>query len=206
MEEALRSKILEVLRRHHTMTLATIRPDGYPQATTVNYIHDDLTLYFATDATSQKAGNIKLNNKVSVAIASEAQDFYKLRGLSMSGIATRVDEKQRAEELSLRLFQAFPQSKRYVPEDPNQLSVYEITPVGHGTGRLHFGLRQDLLGRAISDFAKPRDLTRASDPHRTVLVLGFFDCMVHCSCAQSPLWVDTVEELAYEGALPSSCS
>ena len=75
MDEALRSKILEVLRRHHTMTLATIRPDGYPQATTVNYIHDDLTLYFATDATSQKAGNIKLNNKVSVAIAKRNAGF-----------------------------------------------------------------------------------------------------------------------------------
>ena len=129
MDEALRSKILEVLRRHHTMTLATIRPDGYPQATTVNYIHDDLILYFATDATSQKAGNIKLNNKVSVAIASETQDFYKLRGLSMSGIARKVGEKQSAEELALRLFRALPQSKRYVPEDPKQLAVYEITPV-----------------------------------------------------------------------------
>jgi uncharacterized protein YhbP (UPF0306 family) len=129
MDEALRSNILEVLRRHHTMTLATIRPDGYPQATTINYIHDDLILYFATDATSQKAGNIRLNNKVSVAIASETQDFYKLRGLSMSGIATRVGEKRRAEELSLRLFRALPQSKRYVPKDPGQLAVYEITPV-----------------------------------------------------------------------------
>jgi nitroimidazol reductase NimA-like FMN-containing flavoprotein (pyridoxamine 5'-phosphate oxidase superfamily) len=129
MDEALRSKILEVLRRHHTMTLATIRPDGFPQATTVNYIHDDLTLYFATDATSQKAGNLKLNNKVSVAIAGETEDFYKLRGLSMSGIAAKVSEKQRAEELSLRLFRALPQSKRYVPEDPNQLAVYEIRPV-----------------------------------------------------------------------------
>jgi general stress protein 26 len=129
MDEALRSKILEVLRHHHMMTLATIRPDGYPQATTVNYIHDDLTLYFATDATSQKAGNIKLNNKVSVAIASEAQDFYKLRGLSMSGTATRIGEKKKVEELSLRLFQALPQSKRYVPESPKRLTVYEITPV-----------------------------------------------------------------------------
>jgi nitroimidazol reductase NimA-like FMN-containing flavoprotein (pyridoxamine 5'-phosphate oxidase superfamily) len=129
MDEALRSKILEVLQHHHTMTLATIRPDGFPQATTVNYIHDELTLYFATDATSQKAGNIKLNNKVSVAIASEEQNFYKLRGLSMAGMATRVDEKQRVEELSLRLFRALPQSKRYVPKDPRQSAVFEITPV-----------------------------------------------------------------------------
>jgi general stress protein 26 len=129
MDKALRSKILEVLTSHHTMTLATIRPDGYPQATTVNYIHDEFTLYFATDATSQKAGNIKLNNKVSVAIASEEQNFYKLRGLSMSGIATRVANQRRVEELSLRLFQVLPQSKRYVPKDPKQLAVYEITPV-----------------------------------------------------------------------------
>ena len=88
MDKALKSKILEVLQSHRTMALATIRPDGYPQATTVYYIHDEFTLYFAVDAASQKTGNIKLNNKVSVAIASEDQDFYKLRGFSMSGIAT----------------------------------------------------------------------------------------------------------------------
>ena len=129
MDKAPKSKILEVLQSHHTMALATIRPDGYPQATTVYYIHDEFTLYFGIDAASQKASNIKLNNKVSVAIASEDQDFYKLRGFSMSGIATRVVDERRAEELSLRLFRAFPQSKRFVPEDPKQLAVFEITPV-----------------------------------------------------------------------------
>jgi general stress protein 26 len=129
MDKALKAKIIDVLERHHTMTLATIRSDGYPQATTVNYIHDEFTVYFATDAASQKAGNIKLNNKVSVAIANEEQNFYKLRGLSMSGIATKVTDKRRADELSLRLFRALPQSKRYVPEDPKQLAVYEIMPV-----------------------------------------------------------------------------
>jgi general stress protein 26 len=93
MDEALRSRILEVLRRQRIMTVATIRPDGYPQATTVNYIHDDLIVYFATAATSQKAGNIKINNKVSVAIVDQAEDFYKLRGLSMSGTAASKRDK-----------------------------------------------------------------------------------------------------------------
>lgn len=129
MNEALRAKILEVLRSQHLMTLATIRPDGYPHATIVNYIHDGLTLYFAADAASQKAGNIKLNNKVSLAIASETEDFYKLRGLSMSGLATRVLDKDMARQLSLRLFRQLPQSRRFVPQDPNQLAVFSITPV-----------------------------------------------------------------------------
>jgi nitroimidazol reductase NimA-like FMN-containing flavoprotein (pyridoxamine 5'-phosphate oxidase superfamily) len=129
MDEALRAKILEVLQSQHLMTLATIRPDGYPQATTVNYVHDGLTLYFAADAASQKAGNIKVNNKVSVAIASQTDDFYKLRGLSMSGVAARILETERAEELALRLFRKLPQSKRFVPQDPRQLALFSITPV-----------------------------------------------------------------------------
>ena len=111
------------------MTLATIRSDGFPQATTVNYIHDGFNLYFAADVASQKAGNIKINNKVSVAIASETDNFYKLRGLSMSGLATRIGEKQQVEELALKLFRLVPQSKRYVPENPQQLAVFEIVPV-----------------------------------------------------------------------------
>ena len=69
MDEALRVKILDVLQSQHLMTLATIRPDGYPQATILNYMNDGLTLYFATDAASQKVGNIKLNDKVPIAIA-----------------------------------------------------------------------------------------------------------------------------------------
>ena len=129
MDEALRAIILNLLSHHNIMTLATVRPDGFPQATTVYYVNDGLTLYFASDPSSQKAGNIKLNDKVSVAIVDRAQDFYKLRGLSMSGTAARVQEKQRAEEFALRLFGRFPQSRRFVPEDPKELAVYEIRPV-----------------------------------------------------------------------------
>ena len=129
MDEALRAKIFDVLKSQHLMALATVRTDGYPQATMVNYIHDDLTLYFAADAASQKAGNIKINAKVSIAIASETTDFRKLRGLSLADLAKRVADKQRAEELRLRLFRRLPQSRRFVPDDPNQLAVFEIEPV-----------------------------------------------------------------------------
>ena len=129
MDDAIRSRILEVLRRQRIMTVATVRPDGYPQATTVNYIHDDLIVYFATAAASQKADNIKLNNKVSVAIVDQAEDFYKLRGLSMSGTAARVEERQRAEEFVSRLYRRLQQARQFVPEDPKELAVYEFRPV-----------------------------------------------------------------------------
>jgi hypothetical protein len=39
-------EILSILTGANDMTLATIREDGYPQATTVTYVNYDLTIYF----------------------------------------------------------------------------------------------------------------------------------------------------------------
>jgi hypothetical protein len=47
----------------------------------------------------------------------------------MSGTATRVQDKQRAEEYALRLFGRLSQKRRLVPEEPKELAVYEIRPV-----------------------------------------------------------------------------
>lgn len=46
MDEKIRQKILTLLDQHRIMTIATLRPDGWPQATTVGYANDDPTLYF----------------------------------------------------------------------------------------------------------------------------------------------------------------
>jgi hypothetical protein len=35
MDEEIRQKILTLLDQHRIMTIATLRPDGWPQATTV---------------------------------------------------------------------------------------------------------------------------------------------------------------------------
>jgi nitroimidazol reductase NimA-like FMN-containing flavoprotein (pyridoxamine 5'-phosphate oxidase superfamily) len=111
------------------MTLATIRPDGFPQATIVYYVNSGLNLHFATDPSSQKAGNIHLNNKVSVAIASQTQNAYKLRALSLSGTAERIADPRLAHDLLMSLFEAIPQAKRFSPMDAKQLAVYSIKPV-----------------------------------------------------------------------------
>ena len=38
----MQDKILSILSRHGLMTLATNRPDGWPQATSVSYVHQGL--------------------------------------------------------------------------------------------------------------------------------------------------------------------
>ena len=50
--------ILRLLAQHRIMTVATVRPDGWPQATTVGYASEGLLLYFLCSKQSQKAANI----------------------------------------------------------------------------------------------------------------------------------------------------
>lgn len=125
----LKERALEILSSEHLMALATLRHDGFPQTTWVNYINDALTVYFACDSVSQKAGNIALNPKVSLAIASETNNFYRLKGLSISGNARRIKDREKAALLAQRLFAELPQSRRFVPEDPASLAVCEVEPV-----------------------------------------------------------------------------
>jgi nitroimidazol reductase NimA-like FMN-containing flavoprotein (pyridoxamine 5'-phosphate oxidase superfamily) len=68
MDPGLREEILSILRSAGEMTIATVRPDGYPQATTVNYVSDGLAIYFGCAAESQKARNIESNGKVSLTV------------------------------------------------------------------------------------------------------------------------------------------
>ena len=49
-------KILTLLDQHRIMTIATLRPDDWPQATTVGYANEGLTRHFLCGLDSQKAG------------------------------------------------------------------------------------------------------------------------------------------------------
>ena len=44
MDEKIRKKILTLLDEHRIMTIATLRPDGWPQATTVGYVRSSRKL------------------------------------------------------------------------------------------------------------------------------------------------------------------
>ena len=46
MDPTLRNKIIDLLHEHGIMIVATNRSDGWPQATTVGYVSDGVTLYF----------------------------------------------------------------------------------------------------------------------------------------------------------------
>jgi nitroimidazol reductase NimA-like FMN-containing flavoprotein (pyridoxamine 5'-phosphate oxidase superfamily) len=84
MDAAIRQKILELLDQHRLMTVATNRPDGWPQATTVGYVNDGLALYFLCAPQSQKAQNLGRDDRVSLTIDHDASDPMAITGLSMA--------------------------------------------------------------------------------------------------------------------------
>ena len=64
MDEEIRQKILALLDQHRIMTIATLRLDGWPLATTVGYANEGLTLYFLCGPESQKAANLARDERV----------------------------------------------------------------------------------------------------------------------------------------------
>lgn len=127
MDKKMKEFILDIMKSHNILTLATIRADGYPQATTVTFVNDGLTMYFVTAPDGQKVKNIKKSNKVSLTIDKDYEDWNKIKGLSMAATAevvTNPDDIKKVMGLLVKKFPALAQMS--VPAD--QMAVVKITP------------------------------------------------------------------------------
>jgi hypothetical protein len=79
------------------MAIATLRSDGWPQATMVSYVNDELELYFLISRSSQKFRNLAADDRASIAIGTEVTDPNMIEGLSMAAHVSEVrDEPYRS--------------------------------------------------------------------------------------------------------------
>lgn len=127
MDKKMESFVLDIMKNHNILTLATLREDGYPQANTVTYANDGLTIYFGTAGDSRKVKNIKNCNKVSLTIDKEYADWNKIKGLSMAATAeilTIPDEINKAMGCLVKKFPFLAEMPK--PEKP--MAVVKITP------------------------------------------------------------------------------
>ena len=130
MDDEMRRKILAVLDQHRIMTVATLRPDGWPQATTVGYVNDGLTLYFLCGLDSQKAKNLAQDDRLSLTIDQDTADLTTITGLSMAARARAVDDRAEAEKVLRMLPLKYPESRPLPMEmpTPDQVRVFRVTP------------------------------------------------------------------------------
>ena len=93
---------ITILEANRIMTIATVRPDGWPQATMVGYANEGFRLYFLIYRTSQKFANIAQNNRVAVTVAHEPAELRDIKAVYAGCSAhevTDLAERSRAWEL-----------------------------------------------------------------------------------------------------------
>jgi len=130
MDEAIRRKILTLLDQHRIMTVATLRPDGWPQATTVGYVNEGLTLYFLCGLDSQKAQNLARDDRLSLTIDHDTPDIMAITGLSMAAHAHAVEDRAEAEKVLRMLPLKYPDAPPLPMKmpSPDEIRLFRVTP------------------------------------------------------------------------------
>lgn len=130
MDKAMESKIRALLDQHRIMTLATVRPDGWPQATTVGYVSEGLTLYFLCGRDSQKSANITRDNRVSLTIDHDTDQLMEISGLSMAARAHRVTDRAEAGKVLALLPTKYPSQRDFPLQmpTPEDVHIYRLVP------------------------------------------------------------------------------
>jgi PPOX class probable F420-dependent enzyme len=167
MDEAIMRKILAILDQHRIMTIATLRPDGWPQATTVGYANEGLTLYFLCGPDSQKAANLARDERVSLTIDHDTPQVMEITGLSMAARAQVVVDPAEAEKALRLLMSKYPQqaSLPLPMPTPEEVRLFRVTPMvisvlDYAKGFAHTDLvtcREDSPQRAPTGREPPAD-------------------------------------------------
>jgi nitroimidazol reductase NimA-like FMN-containing flavoprotein (pyridoxamine 5'-phosphate oxidase superfamily) len=132
MDESMKQKILALLDSHRIMTIATLRPDGWPQATTVGFVNKGLTLWFLCGLASQKARNLAKDDRVSITIDHDTPDLLSITGLSMAARAHRVIDRAEAEEVLAMLPLKYPDAPASTAQlkmpAPEEVALFRVVP------------------------------------------------------------------------------
>jgi nitroimidazol reductase NimA-like FMN-containing flavoprotein (pyridoxamine 5'-phosphate oxidase superfamily) len=130
MNDDMKTTILRLLDQHRIMRLATLRPDGWPQATTVGYGNDGMTLYFLCGLDSQKAANLARDDGVSLTVDHDTAQVMEITGLSIAARAQPVTDPAEGEKAMRLMMQKYPEQKSLPLPVPkfSEVRVFRVTP------------------------------------------------------------------------------
>ncbi len=129
MNDEQRDQILSIIENVNDMTIATIREDGFPQATTVSFVSDGLKIYFGTSTASQKAKNIEKDEKVSITLDCPYDNWNDIRSLSAAGRAVAVNDQEEINKVWTLMHKKFPQAADFEVSGEVAVAVFRIDPV-----------------------------------------------------------------------------
>ena len=128
MKHEFKRQAIALLDQHRIMTIATNRPDGWPQATVVGYANDGLIIYCVVARDGQKYANIVRDPRVSLAIANDYPQPLLIKGLSIAARAEVTTDPGEREHASEIIFRRYPYYLIMPPPDPAAMPLLRITP------------------------------------------------------------------------------
>lgn len=128
MKTELRQKIEQILDGAKDMAIATLREDGFPQNTTVSFVNDGLTLYFACGASSQKAKNLARDGRVSITLTAPYTKWTQIKGLSMGAQAHAVATPDEIEHISSLMSKRFPEITEIEGFEDADVTFFKVIP------------------------------------------------------------------------------
>ena len=92
-------RIVDFIKRHHVLTLATTSNECEPYCAACFYAYDKERnrLIFTSDDTTRHAQQMLENAKVAIGITLETRIVGKVQGVQICGIAERGDEHDKAK-------------------------------------------------------------------------------------------------------------
>ena len=108
MSDALKQQILDYLRSHNTVTLATCAGDS-PWAATVFYASEEFRLYFFSSPESRHCQNLAANPHVAATVQEDYKDWREIKGIQLEGKVVGVEsvlEKAKAMTAYARKYPA----------------------------------------------------------------------------------------------------
>ena len=154
--DKLKKRILDYLKDHNTVSLATEK-DGIPHAATVFYASIGFKLYFLSSPTSRHGENLSLNPKASATINEDYSDWLLIKGIQMEGRVECVGgivENGRIAKAYVKKFPAvadflFSPRKlgRAIADKVAKVRFYRLTPskIYFIDNEIGFGQREELI-------------------------------------------------------------
>ncbi|MGN6102652.1 MAG: pyridoxamine 5'-phosphate oxidase family protein [Devosia sp.] len=130
MDASVKQKIIDILDQNRIMSLATLRPDGWPQATTVGFAHEGLTLYFLCGRDSQKTRNLEKDDRVSLTINADVPHVMGITGVSMAARAESIKEPGEAQRILGLLIKRYPEQADFPgpPPPADTMNIVRLRP------------------------------------------------------------------------------
>jgi general stress protein 26 len=152
MMPRLKAIILKLLDEHRVMTLATNRPDGWPQVTMVGYVNDGYLLYCFIPRDTQKYANLLRDRRVSIAIGSDAPNPLDIKGLSLAGQASEVTDPLEFDYIAKLRLKRFPEYATFSEAQSPQDALLRISPQPPSTSIALMRITPDIV--SVLDYSK----------------------------------------------------